>query len=97
MLKNKDYKTCNICGLAKEIDEFYNTDSRCIPCKKIYQRDRNKIRKENILKNKQKEEIHDKVLKNLCDYYENKIEYLEKEIKELNRNKHIYFNDKNKE
>lgn len=40
MLKNKDYKTCNICGLAKEIDEFYNTDTRCIPCKKIYQRDK---------------------------------------------------------
>lgn len=91
MFKYEGFKTCNICGLAKEITDFYNTDTRCIPCKKKYQKERNKIRKENLLKNKQKEEIYDKVLKNLCEYYENKIEKLEKEVKELHRNKNLLF------
>lgn len=95
MLKNKCFKTCNICGIAKDIKEFYNTDTRCIPCKKEYQKERNKIRKEQKLKNKQKEEIHDKVLKNLCEYYEDKIEKLNIEIKNLRR-KNIFIDESEK-
>lgn len=38
---------------------------------------------------KQKEELNDKVLKNLCSYYENQIDGLEKEIRNLHRRLNI--------
>jgi len=38
---------------------------------------------------KQKEELNDKIMKNLCNYYELKINILEKEIKSLHENLNI--------
>lgn len=38
MINNTEYKTCNICGLIKKHNEFYNTDTRCKICKSEYQK-----------------------------------------------------------
>lgn len=85
MINNLEYKTCNICGLIKDYDEFYNTDTRCKKCKCEYQKKRRLINKEKNIELKKKEDLKEKVLSNMCDYYENRIEILEKEIKFLHR------------
>lgn len=77
MINNSEYRTCNICGL---------TDTRCKICKCEYQKKRRLLNKEKNLDLQKKEDLRDKVLKNMCSYYENKIELLEKEIKNIHRN-----------
>lgn len=89
MINNTEFKTCNICGLIKKHNEFYNTDTRCKTCKSEYQKRRRLINKEKKLEIKQKEELNDKIMKNLCNYYELKINILEKEIKSLHGNLNI--------
>jgi hypothetical protein len=89
MINNSEYKTCNICGLIKKYNEFYNTDTRCKNCKSEYQKQRRLINKDKKMEMKQKEELNDKVLKNICSYYENQIDRLEKEIKNLHRRLNI--------
>jgi hypothetical protein len=83
MINNEKYKTCNICGLIKNHDDFYNKDTRCKDCKCEYQKKRRLINKDKKTELKKKEDLRDKVLSNMCNYYENKIEILEKEIKNL--------------
>lgn len=68
----------------KHVD-FYNTDTRCKNCKCEYQKKRRLINKENKIELKKKEDLKDKVLSNMCNYYEDKIETLEREIKSLHR------------
>lgn len=89
MINNTEYKTCNICGLIKKYNEFYNTDTRCKICKSEYQKQRRLINKEKKIEMKKKEELNDKILKNICNYYESKIDILEKEIKTLHRKLNI--------
>lgn len=55
MINNTEYKTCNICGLIKKHNEFYNTDTRCKICKSEYQKQRRLINKEKKIEMKQKE------------------------------------------
>ena len=86
---NKDnekvWKVCTICGLAKEINNFYNKDNRCKPCKIAYNKQRRHIKIQQLKEYKEKMyenyELKDKII----NIYENKIQYLEKEIKYLNR------------
>lgn len=55
MINNSEYKTCNICGLIKKYNEFYNTDTRCKNCKSEYQKQRILINKDKKRKwNKKK-------------------------------------------
>lgn len=61
MINNSGYKSCNICGLIKKVNEFYNTDTRCKKCKSEYQKKRRIINKEKIIENKQKEELNEKL------------------------------------
>lgn len=87
MINNKEYKTCNICGLIKKCEDFYKTDTRCKVCKLEYQKKRRIINKDKKIDLKQKEDLKDKILNNICNYYESKIETLENEIKNLKINK----------
>lgn len=89
MINNLEYKTCNICGIIKPYNDFYNTDTRCKNCKCEYQKKRRLINKEKNIEFKKKEELRDKILNNMCNYYENRIELLEKEIKNLHRKLNI--------
>lgn len=93
MINNEEYKSCNICGLIKKHEEFYNTDTRCKVCKCEYQKKRRLINKENNIELKKKEELRDKVLINICNYYESKIDVLEKEIKNIHRKLNIKGSD----
>lgn len=46
---NKDNKiknkVCTACGIAKDIKDFYNKNSRCKKCKIIYQKEKRYVKK----------------------------------------------------
>lgn len=85
MINNEEYKTCNICRLIKRNYDFYNKDTRCKKCKCEYQKKRRLINKDIKMELRKKEDFKDKVLSNMCNYYEDKIKILEKEIQNLHK------------
>lgn len=100
---NKDNKmnnkVCTACGIAKDITNFYNKDSRCKKCKIMYQKEKWYNKKEQLINLKELNDEKSVTIRNLqvlCNFYEEKVINLENEIKKLNveikklrRKKHI--------
>jgi hypothetical protein len=81
----KVWKICTICGLAKENNSFYNKDNRCKTCKIAYNKERRHIKTQQLKDYKKKMDKNYELKDKLINIYENRIQYLEKEIKYINR------------